>query len=245
MQCFKIDFQIKQLSTKPIPRGGLPKWRSGKKSACQCRRRRKCGFDSWVGKIPWRRKWQPAPVIFAFGSQRVGHNRARTHARMCPPRGGGGTVHLSFRPASRFTLHSPTSLSLVTKRQTSGSQSVFILWLPSWQMHWGRGILTSGPECPQQSLPLEAKAEEPQAGRRGAPPNCHDPRVPTCGVEAKGDSTLEAGAQRSLGPLDKTCHFTASFLKKYSLDPVFELISVNVLSAVFFFFSLNILSLAS
>lgn len=158
---------------------------------------------------------------------------ARTHV---PTQGWGGTVHLSFRPASRFTLHSPTSLSLVTKRQTSGSQSVFILWLPSWQMQRGRGILTSGPECPQQSLPLEAKAEEPQAGRRGAPPNCHDPRVPTCGVEAKGDSTLEAGAQRSLGPLDKTCHFTASFLKKYSLDPVFELISVNVLSAVFFFF---------
>ena len=21
------------------------------------------GFDSWVGKIPWRRKWQPPPVI--------------------------------------------------------------------------------------------------------------------------------------------------------------------------------------
>ena len=23
---------------------------------------RRCRFDSWVGKIPWRRKWQPAPV---------------------------------------------------------------------------------------------------------------------------------------------------------------------------------------
>ena len=21
------------------------------------------GFDSWVGKIPWRRKWQPPPVF--------------------------------------------------------------------------------------------------------------------------------------------------------------------------------------
>ena len=26
----------------------------------QCRR---LGFDPWVGKIPWRRKWQPAPVF--------------------------------------------------------------------------------------------------------------------------------------------------------------------------------------
>ena len=21
------------------------------------------GFDPWVGKIPWRRKWQPIPVL--------------------------------------------------------------------------------------------------------------------------------------------------------------------------------------
>ena len=24
---------------------------------------RRCGFTSWVGKIPWRRKWQPTPVF--------------------------------------------------------------------------------------------------------------------------------------------------------------------------------------
>jgi len=23
----------------------------------------RCGFYPWVGKIPWRRKWQPTPVI--------------------------------------------------------------------------------------------------------------------------------------------------------------------------------------
>ena len=32
-------------------------------SDCQCRRRRRCGFDPWVGKISWRRKGQPTPVI--------------------------------------------------------------------------------------------------------------------------------------------------------------------------------------
>ena len=26
----------------------------------QCRR---LGFDPWVGKIPWRREWQPTPVL--------------------------------------------------------------------------------------------------------------------------------------------------------------------------------------
>ena len=39
---------------------GLPWWLSGKESACQCRR---CGFDPWVRKIPWRRKWQPTAVF--------------------------------------------------------------------------------------------------------------------------------------------------------------------------------------
>ena len=39
---------------------GLPWWLSGKEPACQCRRR---GFDPWVRKIPWERKWQPTPVI--------------------------------------------------------------------------------------------------------------------------------------------------------------------------------------
>ena len=42
---------------------GLPRWLSGKESTCQCRRHRRCGFDPWVGKIPWGRKWQPTPVF--------------------------------------------------------------------------------------------------------------------------------------------------------------------------------------
>ena len=59
---------------------------------------RRCRFDPWVGKIPWRRKWHPTPVFLpgkshgqrnlvgyspwtkkpgklqAMGSQRVGHD---------------------------------------------------------------------------------------------------------------------------------------------------------------------------
>ena len=42
---------------------GLPRWLSGKESACQCRRCRKCGFGSWIRRIPWRRKWQLTPVF--------------------------------------------------------------------------------------------------------------------------------------------------------------------------------------
>ena len=38
------------------------RWLSGKESACQFRRHRRCRFDTWVGKISWR-KWQPTPVF--------------------------------------------------------------------------------------------------------------------------------------------------------------------------------------
>ena len=49
------------------------------------------GFDSWVGKIPWKKKWKPTPVFLPgefhgqrslagyTPSQRVRHDWARTH----------------------------------------------------------------------------------------------------------------------------------------------------------------------
>ena len=67
----------------------LPRGLSSKKSACKCRRH---GFDPWVGKIPWSRKWQPTPVVLPgkFHGQRSlasyspwGHKESDTteHAR--------------------------------------------------------------------------------------------------------------------------------------------------------------------
>ena len=35
-------------------------WLSDKESICQCRRP---GFNPWMGKIPWRSKWQPTLVF--------------------------------------------------------------------------------------------------------------------------------------------------------------------------------------
>ena len=63
----------------------LPWWLSGKELTCQFRR---CRFNPWDGKIPWRRKWQHTPVIPAWeipwteelqslGSQRVRHSSAK------------------------------------------------------------------------------------------------------------------------------------------------------------------------
>ena len=42
---------------------GFPGDSEVKDSTCQCRR---CRFNPWVGKIPWRRKWQPT-LVFLLG----------------------------------------------------------------------------------------------------------------------------------------------------------------------------------
>ena len=66
----------------------FPGGTSGKEHTCQCRRHKRHRFDPWVGKIPWRRAWQPTPVFLPGESpwteepdglqsielQRVGHD---------------------------------------------------------------------------------------------------------------------------------------------------------------------------
>ena len=42
---------------------GFPGGDSGKEPACQRRRCKRCGFDPWVEKMPWRRAWQPTPAF--------------------------------------------------------------------------------------------------------------------------------------------------------------------------------------
>ena len=63
----------------------LPWWLNGKEPACQFMRH---GFNPWVRKIPWRRKWHPTPVFLPekshgqrslvgyspWGRKRVRHN---------------------------------------------------------------------------------------------------------------------------------------------------------------------------
>ena len=69
---------------------GLSCWLSGKEPSCQCRRLRFDHKSGRIGKIPWRRKWQPTPVFLpgkshgqrslvgysAWGCKRVGHDLA-------------------------------------------------------------------------------------------------------------------------------------------------------------------------
>ena len=66
---------------------GVPWWLRRWRIRLQCGRP---GFNPWVGKIPWKRTWQPTPVFLpgespqteepgglqSMGSQKVGHDWA-------------------------------------------------------------------------------------------------------------------------------------------------------------------------
>ena len=58
---------------------GFPGGASGKEPTCQCRRQKRQGFDSWVGKMPWRRAWQPTPVFLPGESMDRGAWQAAFH----------------------------------------------------------------------------------------------------------------------------------------------------------------------
>ena len=122
---------------------------SGKGSTCQRRRHKRLGFSPWVGKIPWRRAWQPTPVFLPgeshrqrslVGPQPTGHKESDTtgeteHARKTsrwwspdqnrPPE----STHLIFlRPSVSHTVlwYSPP---------TPESTRVLIIpypWSPCW-----------------------------------------------------------------------------------------------------------------
>ena len=48
------------LLIKPTDGLRLPRWHSGKESACQCRRH---GLNPWVKMIPWRRRMILSPMF--------------------------------------------------------------------------------------------------------------------------------------------------------------------------------------
>ena len=85
----------------------------------------RCGFDPWVGKIPWRRAWQPTPVFLPGEShgqrslvgyspwgRRVGLKWLSTHVRE-------GHLYLSLWVCG--VLHSDSPLTFKPVRSAQGS----------------------------------------------------------------------------------------------------------------------------
>ena len=108
---------------------GIPKWHSGKEPVCQCRRHKRFGFNPWVRKIPWRRKWQPAPGFLpgeSHGQRNLVSSSPWAHRELAMTEHthlytGSLQPHLltvtvaSRLPAYLFILFSPTTRAMFLK----------------------------------------------------------------------------------------------------------------------------------
>ena len=68
---------------------------------CQCRRCKRCRFDPWVGKMPWRRKWHPTP-IFLPGTSHAQRSLVGYSPRGCKE--SDATERLSTQPHKNMWL---------------------------------------------------------------------------------------------------------------------------------------------
>ena len=121
---------------KPIYAKGFPGGASGKESACQCRRGRRLRFHPQVGKIPWRRGWQPAPVFLPgeshghrslAGYSPWGHKESDTTERTCI-RGFPPVRNDLLAKAEQGLL--PSSLVRVSTPQALGRGLITGCWHP-------------------------------------------------------------------------------------------------------------------
>ena len=91
----------------------FPGGASGKEPACQCRRHKRHGFNTWMGKIsiiathssilPWRILWTKEPGrLQSIGSQRVGHDwSGLAHKRFYRKKITKKLIQFSFQHISR------------------------------------------------------------------------------------------------------------------------------------------------
>ena len=87
-QCLTSELFLLCSSISSVSYISFPGAARGKEPACQCKRCKRRGSNPRVGKVPWRRAWQPTPVLLpgespwteepdglqCIGSQRIGHD---------------------------------------------------------------------------------------------------------------------------------------------------------------------------
>ena len=129
--------------------GLVPDGSAGKESACSAG---DTGFDPWVRKIPWRRKWQPTPVFLPGKS-----HRQRSLA-VYSPRGrkesDTGSEPEAGRAGTQFVLHPEFSISMASMQmlwpQAPGEPGPSVLWCMA-ALQWPAGL-----HCPSLSWALPA-----------------------------------------------------------------------------------------
>ena len=125
---------------------GFPGCINGKEPACQCRRHKRHGFDSWIGKSPWRRAWQSTQVFLpgesqgqrsplgysAWGHKRIGHDcsdLAHPHTLPTINTNQGSLVKWNWRLIANFiSLQGTLMKNLLCTKNSVRHQDEGRLW---------------------------------------------------------------------------------------------------------------------
>ena len=104
----------------------LHRWCYCKEPTCQCRRWKRCRFNPWVRKIPWRKEWQPTPVFLP------GESHGQRSLEGYSPQGHKESDTTKHARMPFLWLPSPNShwlLSLLCP-ETQGSSKCLTSWAP-------------------------------------------------------------------------------------------------------------------
>ena len=138
---------------------------SGKEPACQCPRYNRGRFNPWVGKIPWRRVWQP-PLVFLpgefhgqrslaacspLGRKELDMTEVTQYARTPWKKINKSTVNTCHSGLTGINiqcqLYSFLPLPSINFFHTSFAQMVVVHLLTSKCANLSRSILTDGNIC--------------------------------------------------------------------------------------------------
>ena len=82
-------------------------------------RYKRCGFDPWIGKMPWRRAWQPTPVFLPGESPGQRTWWAVVH-RIAKSRTQPKRLSTQARNESRIGVMHPT-VPILQRKEPSGT----------------------------------------------------------------------------------------------------------------------------
>ena len=99
---------------------GLPCWLSCKEPTCQYR---KYGLSPWVGKIPWRRRWQPTLVLLpekSYGQKGLAGYSPWDHKR--------ATQSLQLNDTTILLNNLPTHLTELSRSSAETHRAQSLPW---------------------------------------------------------------------------------------------------------------------
>ena len=111
---------------------GFPEWFRGKESTCQYRRH---GFNPWVGKIPWGRKWHPTPVFLP----------GKSHGQR------------NLGDYSPWSCEESDTIEQLNNNKNLTWREFWKMLVKEWRMRWTRdGWRARGPGC-LYTLPISVR----------------------------------------------------------------------------------------